>query len=84
MQIMTLKEYLSITGTSMVDFASRVSTTPATISRIADGTVMPRRALMQRIFAATGGTVTPNDLTGLHGPAGPDDGLSNPSKENIS
>lgn len=81
---MTLNEYLQSTGTLMIDFARKVGTTPATVSRIADGSVTPRRALMQRIFEATGGTVTPNDLTGLHGPAHPCDRIPNPPKEDHS
>ena len=47
-------------------FAKTVGTTTATISRVADGVVVPRKALMERIYEATGGQVTPNDLVGLH------------------
>lgn len=50
----------------MAQFAMMVGTTTATISRIANGTVTPRRDLLVRIHERTGGLVTPNDLTGLH------------------
>jgi hypothetical protein len=63
---MTLNEFLSSRNTSMGDFAKAVGTTTATISRIADGTVLPRKSLMKRIYDTTDGKVTPNDLYGLH------------------
>lgn len=50
----------------MSAFAQAVGTTTATISRVADGIVIPRRELMQRIHSVTGGCVTPNDLVGLY------------------
>ena len=50
----------------MGDFAKTVDTTTATISRIADGIVIPRKDLMQRINIATRGLVTPNDLVGIY------------------
>lgn len=49
----------------MASFAQTVGTTTATISRVADGTVVPRRDLMHRIYQATNGLVTPDDLLGL-------------------
>lgn len=62
---MTLNQFLTQTSTSMAAFARSVGTTTATISRVADGTVVPRRDLMQRIHRHTEGRVTPNDLIGL-------------------
>lgn len=50
----------------MGTFAKTVGTTTATISRVADGTVVPRRDLMHRIYGATNGSVTPNDLVGIY------------------
>jgi predicted transcriptional regulator len=63
---MTLNEYLQCTGTLMIDFARKVGTTTATISRIADGSVVPRKALILRIHKATEGRVTANDLVGTY------------------
>ena len=81
---MQLNDFLTKRSISMARFADMVGTTTATISRIADGTVMPRRALMQRIFEATGGAVTPNDLVRLHGPAHLYDRIPNPPEEDHS
>ncbi len=64
---MTLGNSLVSRNTSMAAFAAMVDTTTATISRVADGSVVPRKDLMRRIHDATDGLVTPNDLTGLHG-----------------
>lgn len=63
---MKLNDFLKSKGISMARFSLTVETTTATISRIADGTVVPRRDLMHRIYRATDGLVTPNDLVGLH------------------
>lgn len=63
---MKLNEYLNEQGISMGSFAKTVGTTTATISRIADGVVVPRKELMQRIHKTTNGSVTPNDLVGLY------------------
>lgn len=63
---MKLNDFLTSNDTSMARFAQTVDTTTATISRIADGAVVPRRDLMHRIYKATNGLVTPNDLVGLH------------------
>jgi predicted transcriptional regulator len=65
MKVMKLNDFLSAEGISMGAFAKTVGTTTATISRVSDGTVVPRKALMERIHDATGGLVTPNDLVGL-------------------
>lgn len=65
---MQLNDFLTKHAISMAEFAKMVGTTTATVSRIADGSVMPRKALIVRIHEVTGGQVTPNDLTGLHAP----------------
>lgn len=62
---MTLIDFLTDRAITMVDFAKTVGTTPATISRVVDGLVVPRRELMRRIHTETDGNVTPNDLIGL-------------------
>ena len=66
MKIMKLNDFLDAEDTSMGEFARAIGTTTATVSRVADGTVIPRKALMQRIYDATAGKVTPNDLIGLY------------------
>ena len=63
---MKLNDFLAAENTSMGHFAKTVGTTTATISRIADGIVVPRKDLMQRINIATRGLVTPNDLVGIY------------------
>jgi transcriptional regulator with XRE-family HTH domain len=62
---MKLFDYLATHSIPANDFAQRVGTTAATISRIANGQVMPRKALMVAILQETEGQVTPNDLFGL-------------------
>lgn len=63
---MQLSEFLRLNEVTLTDFAARIGTTTATVSRIADGLVVPRRKLLIRIHEETGGLVTPNDLTGIH------------------
>lgn len=63
---MKLTEFLDRSGLSMVKFAVMVGTTPATISRLSSGSTLGRRGLLERVYQATDGQVTPNDLTGLH------------------
>ncbi|MGJ8626276.1 MAG: hypothetical protein ACSHXB_04875 [Sulfitobacter sp.] len=65
---MRLNDFLHSSGVTMTDFAEQIGTTTATVSRIADGLVVPRRKLLERIYEVTGGQVTPNDLTGIHPP----------------
>ena len=69
---MKLNDYLAKHELSKGAFARRIGTTTATISRISDGLVVPRRELLERIHRETGGLVTPNDLTDLYGTAGND------------
>lgn len=63
---MTLHEYLSRHALRPAEFARSLGVSAATISRVLNGRVVPRRALMAAIHAATGGRVTPNDLLDLH------------------
>jgi hypothetical protein len=69
---MKLTEFLRTRGVTMVAFAKEIGTTAATVSRISDGLVVPRKMLLVRIYEATGGLVCPNDLTGIHPPTGGD------------
>ena len=64
---MKLIAFLNLNDISMTQFAENLGTTTATISRIADGQVVPRRDLILRIYEETGGQVTPNDLLDLPG-----------------
>ena len=63
---MTLHEYLAQNAQRPADFARGLGVSAATISRVLNGRVVPRRELMTAIHAATGGRVTPNDLLDLH------------------
>jgi transcriptional regulator with XRE-family HTH domain len=63
---MKLTEFLRTRGVTMAAFAEEIGTTAATVSRISDGLVIPRRKLLVRIYEATGGLVCPNDLVGIH------------------
>jgi len=63
---MKLNDFLTTNQITMATFAQAVGTTTATVSRVADGLVVPRKALLTRIYKETGGQVTPNDLVGLY------------------
>ncbi|TCM40083.1 hypothetical protein EDF59_105323 [Novosphingobium sp. ST904] len=54
---MTLKAYLDATGEKQVDFAERVRTTPATVSRLCKRSLRPALDLAHRIETATNGRV---------------------------
>lgn len=54
---MDLKAYLEASGEKQTDFAARVNTTVATISRIVGGTLRPSLDLAHRIERASGGKV---------------------------
>ena len=54
---MDLKDYLEASGERQVDFARRVGTSGATISRLVAGTLKPALELAHRIEAETGGSV---------------------------
>lgn len=60
--MMNLHAFLKQNHLSISQFAAEVESTAGTISRVADGLVVPRRALMLRIYVATSGRVSPNDL----------------------
>jgi transcriptional regulator with XRE-family HTH domain len=55
---MTLDQYLNAEKISGADFAHRVGTSGASITRIRKGQQSPSPELMARIITATGGKVT--------------------------
>lgn len=61
---MRLREFLKSNNLQMAQFGEQIGTTGPTVCRIAGGQV-PRRDLMVRIYEATNGQVTPNDLVGI-------------------
>lgn len=63
---MTLDEWLSHQNLSKSAFAAAVGVSPSTISRAARRITWPEASLAAKIVAATGGRVTPNDLTPIH------------------
>jgi hypothetical protein len=65
---MTLDEYLKTTGRKAREFAVAIERSESTISKIVNGAVCDAETA-RRIYAETGGCVTPNDLFGLHRPA---------------
>jgi 3,4-dihydroxy 2-butanone 4-phosphate synthase/GTP cyclohydrolase II len=67
---MRLDEWLSRTGETRSAFARRAGLSPAAVTALCnDPDVWVSRDSAQRIAVATGGSVTPNDLLGLKGPA---------------
>ena len=62
---MKLNVFLQTHNLQSAEFAARIGTTGATLSRILNAQVVPRRGLMEAIFRETDGLVTPNDLVGL-------------------
>ncbi len=71
---MTLAEYLRQSGQSLAAFAAEVGVSEASMSRYATGKRVPRKQILQRITAATGGKVQANDLLGTEA-AAPEDAL---------
>ena len=63
-----MSDFLVDRDLSAAEFARAVGNTAATVCRILQGQVVPRRALIEAIHRETGGLVTPNDLLGLHPP----------------
>ena len=75
---MKLNVFLQSHNLQSVEFAARIGTTGATLSRILSAQVVPRRGLMEAIYRETGGLVTPNDLVGL-----PEHSITNPHEKDI-
>ncbi|MEM8744801.1 MAG: bifunctional phosphopantothenoylcysteine decarboxylase/phosphopantothenate--cysteine ligase CoaBC, partial [Pseudomonadota bacterium] len=76
--LMKLALWLKSEGVSARDFAARVGTTEATISRLRNARAQPSFELAEKIMQATGGAVTPNDFLDSASTASPTarDGLS--------
>jgi hypothetical protein len=62
---MTLAEHLKRVGKSPEAFAPEINTTGQSVRRWLAGQSVPRREMMHRIFAVTGGAVTADDFFGL-------------------
>lgn len=62
---MTLKDYLAQAGNTATKLADETGVSVSTITRAAEGATMPSRGLMNEIFKATKGRVTPNDFFGI-------------------
>jgi len=62
---MTLKDYLKLEGNNASKLAEATNVAVSTITRAAEGTTIPSRKLMEEIFTATDGAVTPNDFFGI-------------------
>lgn len=59
---MKLKDWLTKTGTAPSEFAKRIETQPAAVSRYCAGLRIPDKDTMPKIVAETGGEVTANDF----------------------
>lgn len=59
---MDLRTYLKLNSLSERAFSQQIGVASTTINRLVRGKTKPSFALIQRIFEATQGDVTPNDL----------------------
>lgn len=59
---MNLRTYLKLNSLSEMAFSQQIGVASTTINRLVRGKTKPSFALVQRIFEATQGAVTPNDL----------------------
>ena len=59
---MKLKDYLALDGNTASKLASDCGVAVSTITRAANGDIMPARILMAAIYQHTAGEVTPNDF----------------------
>ena len=64
---MKLSDYLEAEGISQGEFATKAGVSHTAVSRALSGDRLPGRNVMERIFRATGGRVTPNDFFNLNG-----------------
>lgn len=62
---MQIDDYLAREGINAAEFAVRIGLSAASLSRIRRGEQMPGRDTLQRIFDATGGDVSPNEVIGI-------------------
>lgn len=63
---MKLAQYLADRHIKRIDFAASIGVTPGWITSLCDETGWPSRDVAERIMAATGGAVTPNDFATEH------------------
>ncbi|MET4734779.1 hypothetical protein ABIE64_003518 [Thalassospira sp. MBR-102] len=63
--LMKLSEWLKATKTKKIEFAARIGVSPSMVTRLCDGSQMPNVETAHRVWAATGGAVTPNDFYGF-------------------
>ena len=66
---MTLNEWLRASTTKDKDFAKLIGVSRVTLFRLKTGRRRPDSALMEKIFNATSGAVTPNDIFGIGQPS---------------
>ncbi|NBW21664.1 MAG: XRE family transcriptional regulator [Caulobacteraceae bacterium] len=66
---MNLKQYLTSRNIRQVEFAELAGLSAPVVSKLCNPKRAPRASLatLRRIYAATGGAVTADDLLGLHG-----------------
>lgn len=62
---MKFDEYLTETGMTIAEFATRMGCSVQTLYKYRNGTRFPHRAAQRQIFLLTGGRVTPNDWVGV-------------------
>lgn len=59
---MKLREYLSETGTNVLQFSRLAGVAHSTVLRLLSGEVIPRRPTLKKIAGATDGRVSEGDL----------------------
>lgn len=59
---MHLRDYLKEHGLTASAFAAKIGCSISTVTRAMRGEVVPEKATMEKIVAATGGKVQPNDF----------------------
>ena len=59
---MKLKTYIEAQGLNTVSFGKLLETTSIAVSRYCNGDRIPKKDIMKRIVAITGGQVQPNDF----------------------
>lgn len=57
-----MNEFLALNAVKQKDFAARIDERATAINKYCLGQRIPRPDVMRKIFAATGGAVTPNDF----------------------
>jgi transcriptional regulator with XRE-family HTH domain len=68
---MHLRDYLIPEGRVRgAHLARKMGVGKATISRLAKGDIQPSAEMLRKLFAATDGAVTPNDMLGITGGQG--------------